>query len=293
MRTISNFEPYAGRPTPAPLLVRVATTGSTNDLARHLQRDPRIDTPHLTTVVAERQSAGRGRLGRAWYAPEGRSLTASVLLEVPRTGGLQGALPWFALIGALAARETLLPHLSPLGRTVGVKWPNDVLVDGSRKIAGLLAEFLGVSDRALHVVVGLGVNVSMTAAERPTPTATSLSQEGDDAAGTEPGEVIESLLLDWLDAFAPRVAALVDHDGDAVAAGIHGALLACCTTLGHEVTVRRPDDPGQGPDGTPVPAPPPVGTATGIGADGTLTVLTPDGTEISVSAGDVDPVAPT
>lgn len=327
MQTISNFEPYDGaafstpmsptpegesversEPTPeplsvasrVPLLVHVAAAESTNDLARDLHRDARIDTPHLTLVVADHQTAGRGRLGRDWESPAGRSLTASVLLGVPATEGLRTSLPWFALAAALAAREAVARRLTPLGHTVDVKWPNDVVVDGSRKVAGLLAELLEPTDTELWLVIGLGANVAMTTSERPTPIATSLSLEGDEGAAADPVRAVDSLLRAWVDGLATRVDTLVAHDGDALGAGIHGELSDRCVTLGHQVSVRRPDDPGiataasadtdaDDPRTTPAPV---TGIATGICPDGSLVVRPPGGTTLVVTAGDVEMVAP-
>ncbi|MGO3795557.1 MAG: biotin--[acetyl-CoA-carboxylase] ligase, partial [Pauljensenia sp.] len=252
------------------------------------------DTPHLTLVVADHQTAGRGRLGRDWESPAGRSLTASVLLGVSATDSLRSSLPWFALAAALAAREAVAHRLAPLGRTVGVKWPNDVVVDGSRKVAGLLAELLDPTATGLWLVIGLGANVDMTASERPTPVATSLSLEGDDDAAADPIRAIDSLLCEWVDGLATRVEALVAHDGDARAAGVHAELSDSCVTLGHQVSVRRPDDPGSTSTGDPRTSHALVtGTATGIGPDGSLLVRPPGGAVLAVTAGDVEMVAPT
>ncbi|WP_195907599.1 biotin--[acetyl-CoA-carboxylase] ligase [Actinomyces provencensis] len=331
MHTTSNFERMDGRAssTPAshapgrdpagrtgsasealvaashvPLLVHVAAAESTNELARDLHRDARIDTPHQTLVVADHQTAGRGRLGRHWESPAGRSLTASVLLRVPATPGLRSALPWFALAAALAARDAVARRLTPLGRAVGVKWPNDVVVDGTRKVAGLLAELLEPTGTDLWMVIGLGVNVAMTSAERPTPVATSLSLEGDEDAGNDPARVVDSLLCDWVDALAVRAEALVDHDGDAVAAGVHAEISESCVTVGRQVSVRRPDDAGRSTPrsagvGRATPGSPPTspslltGTATAIGPDGALLVRPPGGATVAVTTGDVEMVAPT
>jgi len=331
MHTTSNFESHGGPNSPAPttpapagesaegtgsafepltaashvpLLVHVASAESTNDLARDLHRDARIDTPHLTLVVADHQTAGRGRLGRHWESPAGRSLTASVLLGVPATDGLRSALPWFALAASLAARDAVARRLTPLGHTVGVKWPNDVVIDGTRKVAGLLAELLDPTGTELWLVIGLGANVAMTGVECPTPVATSLSLEGDGGAATDPARAVDSLLCDWVDGLAARVEALVAHDGNALAAGVRGEISECCVTLGRQVSVRRPDDAGRATAGsgrvTPTASGSPpttpsllTGTATAIGADGSLLVRTPGGAAFTVTTGDVEMVAPT
>lgn len=319
MHIISKFEagPSAHSDAPVgassrvPLLVHVATVSSTNDLLRDLVRDPRLETPHLTTVLADHQSAGRGRLGRTWESPAGRSLSASTLLDLPPTAAPADSLPWFALAAALAARDAIARRLEPPGHEVRVKWPNDVVVDGSRKIAGLLAELLDATTQDLRLAIGLGLNVALEAGELPTPVATSLSLEGDLDAGDDPAGVIDSVLTSWLEGLDARVRSLVEAGGNAVTAGLHAELTEHCVTLGRRVTIRRPDDPGS-PTPRPGPtsaSPPstataaetdtatPTTTATAIAiaiaTDGSLQVRTPDGATHSVTAGDVEIITPT
>lgn len=115
-------------------------------------------------VVAEEQTAGRGRLDRSWVSPPRAGLTCSVLLR-PVTDDLG----WIPLLGGLAVATALREQA---GVDAVLKWPNDVLI-GERKVAGLLAE---VVDGA--VVLGLGVNVTTRPEELPDERATSLVQEG-------------------------------------------------------------------------------------------------------------------
>lgn len=161
---------------PAPI-ERFAEVASTNDVLRERARQ---GAPEWTVVLAGRQSAGRGRQGRAWASPPG-NLYLSVLLR-PRFP----ALSLIPLAAGLAVAEAL-PQVEAL-----LKWPNDVLV-GERKLAGILAEAQSGPSGVEHVVVGIGVNVGP--AELPPElqeTATSLFRETGEAA--EPEEVAATVL---------------------------------------------------------------------------------------------------
>ena len=142
----------------------VEETGSTNaDLLARVAAGEDIDG---AVLLAEYQSAGRGRHGRSWSAPARSQIAASVGVGV-------AAVPsetwgWLPLLTGVAVVDAL-DEIT--GVTAGLKWPNDVLV-GTGKLAGILAE---VAAPEPVVVVGLGLNVTMTAEEAPDPAATSLS----------------------------------------------------------------------------------------------------------------------
>jgi BirA family biotin operon repressor/biotin-[acetyl-CoA-carboxylase] ligase len=127
---------------------------STNDLAAARAR---AGAPQGLVVATERQSAGRGRLGRAWHSPAGENLYVSVLLRPTRPA--PEIPPLTLLAGAAVARA-----LARLGLTPRLKWPNDVQLasdDGAaRKVAGILTEMASEGGRVGHVVVGLGLNVN-------------------------------------------------------------------------------------------------------------------------------------
>ncbi|OLS60697.1 bifunctional biotin--[acetyl-CoA-carboxylase] ligase/biotin operon repressor BirA [Pseudomonas putida] len=109
-------------------------------------------------VMAERQSAGRGRRGRAWSSPFAQNLYYSLLLRVE--GGMR-QLEGLSLVVGLAVRQAL----RSLGvASAGLKWPNDVLVD-NRKVAGILLELVGDPADVCHVVLGIGINVNMQSAD--------------------------------------------------------------------------------------------------------------------------------
>lgn len=247
-------------------------TGSTNLELRRLAEAGAADR---TVLLAEHQTAGRGRLGRAWTAPPRSQLALSVLL---RPGAVEPALlGWLPLVTGLAVRDALVAE----GVDAALKWPNDVLV-GGRKIAGILVEMATVpagGDFALRLpalVVGLGLNVSLTAGELPVPHATSLALLG---GPTDRDALARSVL----GALARRHAAWRSCDrgsGSTVSDELRADYLAACATVGAPVRVELPG-------GEPL-----TGTAVSVDRDGRLVVRDAGGTEHAVAAGDVTHVRP-
>lgn len=152
---------------------------STQDEARRLLTR---GAPHGTLVLADEQTGGRGRRGRAWASPRGGGVWATIVLRpsFPATEA-----PWLTLAGALAICET--------ARAVGIvraaiKWPNDVIVE-ERKVGGILGELIADGTRGQAALLGLGLNVDLDPAEiadRVDGAATSLRAEGlSDAVGRE------------------------------------------------------------------------------------------------------------
>jgi len=135
----------------------LAEVESTMDRARELAADPSTATPAL--VVADRQTAGRGRRGAGWWQPPG-SLVASLVLD--HQPAHAGPNPWWALACGIALAESIAELAA--GVRTSLKWPNDVEVAG-RKLAGILVE----TAPAGRVVIGLGVNSAGTAAAAPAP----------------------------------------------------------------------------------------------------------------------------
>lgn len=144
---------------------------STNSVLRELAR---AGAPEGTVVLAEGQSAGCGRLGKAWFSPAGVNLYASVLFRPPVTPGEVGI---FSFIAPLALAETIQEE----GAEPAIKWPNDIML-GRKKVAGVLAESRTTGDRAEFVLLGAGVNLNvepetLRAALGPAgPSAISLRQ---------------------------------------------------------------------------------------------------------------------
>ncbi len=158
-------------------------TDSTNRVALDLARD---GAAHGTTVIAEGQTAGRGRLGRRFHSPPYRNLYASIVL---RPAIALAEAPAWALASAVAVADAVRDTLGPQadgargGRGgepgVELKWPNDVLV-GGRKTSGILLELGAEADRVAFLVLGIGVNLNVDPATFPEEfraSATSLAAE--------------------------------------------------------------------------------------------------------------------
>lgn len=233
----------------------VAESASTNADLRAHAADAEA-WPHLAVLLTANQTAGRGRLDRSWVAPAGTALAISVLLrDLPTRAEAFGWIPLAAGVAMSDAVSAQLPE-----HEVGVKWPNDVLVDG-RKICGILAESTGDA-----VILGSGINTAMTAEQLPVPTATSFGALGavvDD----------DRLIADYLRRLSDLLAALAAAQ-DAEASGLHRAVSERCLTIGRTVNVALPD-------GSTL-----RGLATRLETDGRL-ALDVDGVEHVVAAGDV------
>jgi BirA family biotin operon repressor/biotin-[acetyl-CoA-carboxylase] ligase len=224
----------------------------------------RVGAPEGLVVVAEHQTAGRGRLDRTWTTPARAALTFSVLLRPPVEAA---AWPWLPLLTGVAVVRALRETGSP---TAALKWPNDVLL-GTRKTAGLLVERVDTSDGPA-AVVGIGLNVSLTRADLPVEVATSIWEEGGDVDRTD-------LLAATLRALRREYAAWLAVGGDAGECGLAASYAALCTTLGRGVRVDLPNSDVL------------TGTAVRIASGGALVVAT-DGGEVTVGAGDVVHVRP-
>ena len=196
----------------------VEETGSTNaDLLARAAAGEDIDG---AVLIAESQTAGRGRHGRTWSTPPGSQIALSAGVGV-------GAVPseawgWLPLLTGVAVVDAVA---EVAGVTAGLKWPNDVLV-GTGKLAGILAE---VAAPAPVVVVGLGLNVT----EAPDPVATSLALLG---AAVDRAELTEAVLSH----LAARI------DGWRAAGGADATLAADyrsrSVTIGNRVRASLPGD---------------------------------------------------
>ena len=239
----------------------VDTAASTNAIVADRAR---AGAPEGTVVVAEHQTAGRGRLGRSWETPPRAALTLSVLVRP--TAVPDRAWPWLPLLTGLAVVDGIVAAGGP---RCALKWPNDVMHDGL-KLGGLLAERVD-TPTGPAAVLGIGLNVSTLRRELPIETATSLRLAGHLTADRT------TLLVHLLDELGRRYGDWVGHSGDATA-GTSGGLLAAyhrsCGTLGQSVRVHLPS--GQALEGT----------AASVDAEGALVVETADG-PVVVSAGDV------
>jgi BirA family biotin operon repressor/biotin-[acetyl-CoA-carboxylase] ligase len=149
-------------------LIHYFRTESTNNVALKLAAQ---GAPQGTVVSAEEQTAGRGRLGRAWYSEKSSGIYASLLLRPPLA---PAAAPVLTLMAGVAAQRAV--QLTT-GLAVDIRWPNDLLVNG-KKVCGILTEMQAELDRLHAVVLGIGINVNHV--EMPAelkPIATSLRME--------------------------------------------------------------------------------------------------------------------
>lgn len=230
-------------------------TGSTNaDLAELAK----AGEPAGLVLVADHQDAGRGRFERAWVSPPGSSVSVSALLRPARPALAWG---WLSLLVGLAVADGIRSLGG--GARVGLKWPNDVLVDG-RKICGILSERV-VTSLGDAAICGWGINVSMAQDELPVPHATSLSLAG---LPTDKPALLAAV-LGRLDELAGRWDAGAD---------LRAEYAAGCATIGREVRVHLDE---QSPDGPSV-----SGRAVGVGPNGELAVEI-DGARQLFAAGDV------
>jgi len=230
------------------------SVGSTNELARELAA---AGAAEGTLVLADEQTAGRGRLGRSWLSPAGSSLLLSLIFRPPWTPQQAGRL---TMICSLAAAEAIEAQT---GLTVNLKWPNDVLI-GGRKVGGVLAELSVMGDVLDYVVAGLGLNVNFDPAQMPQlgNSATSLAREL--------GRPVSRLEL--LSAFLRRVESSYRR---ALAGWMpHEAWAARLETLGRWVQVITPAGQEDG-------------LAEAVDADGALLLRRADGTPVRVLAGDI------
>lgn len=248
---------------------RRAACGSTNDVAAALAR---AGAPSGTVVIADAQTAGRGRAGRAWASPDGAGLYASFIVRLalaPRD------VPPITLAVGVAACDAA----RALGAPCALKWPNDLVVrrpDGLRKLGGILTETATEGGRLDAVVIGIGMNLGFGAAPPAelTGIATSISDErgraGQPAIAPDRDLALDRLCAElepWLERYvAGGVAAIATAWTErADRAGRVRATVGGATVLGH-------------PDG--------------LDPDGALRVIEDTGRVHRVLAGDVVEVLP-
>lgn len=166
-------------------------------------------------IVAEYQSAGRGRLNRSFDAPKSTALLFSFYIKPQRTNDDWG---WIPLIAGVSVAQTL-SHFD-----AQVKWPNDILIR-DKKVSGLIAEVVGDG-----IVVGIGINIAMTPSELPVSTATSLFIEG--ATNMTRNDLLPNLLNLFERNF---------RDWDRGSDEIMDTYRQMSATIGREVQVHYPD----------------------------------------------------
>ncbi len=242
------------------LAVTKASPSTNTELLAALAAEPAA-WPHMSALVADHQTSGRGRAGRAWDTPPGAALTVSFVMRPQLDPERWGLVP---LAVGLACVRTLRAD----GVHAMLKWPNDVVlsVEGDgvpgwgsiRKVAGILCE-----RQEDAVVAGIGINVSQTTEELPVPHAVSLAAVG--------GQLDRRALLDALAHRLAEVIGEAERDPDAFVADVEAVTL----TLRQEVVVERPGEL------------PLSGKAVALAADGALVVRPQAGEDVAVHAGDV------
>jgi biotin-[acetyl-CoA-carboxylase] ligase BirA-like protein len=236
----------------------VEEVGSTNAA---LLAAAEAGAPEGTVLVAEHQVSGRGRMDRVWTSPPRAGLTVSFLLRPDVPAARRG---WLPLLAGVALAESVR---EVTGVLASVKWPNDLLAADGRKLAGILAEAAAHPDLPGAVVVGVGLNVSTSAAELPD-TATSLSVVT--GATVDRGPV----LMGFLRAVERRYRGWAAALGDPVLSGLAADYLAWSSTVGSTVEVTMPGGSSL------------TGTARAIDWDGRLVLDTAEGT-VELASGDV------
>lgn len=232
-------------------------TTSTNDVIERLARD---NVPEGAVVFAESQTKGRGRLGRRWISPSRKGLWFSLLLRPNLRLQETTQLTVAAATGLRRAIE------AQTGLKAGIKWPNDILING-KKAAGILTELSAEPDRVKHIILGIGVDVNLSATEFPAELrklATSLK--------IETGKAVSRAEL------AVEILRELDRDYSRVSAGefesVAGEWEEHCGTIGHSVAIQIGDRCIQG-------------RAESLDDDGALLLRTEHGQLERITAGDV------
>ncbi|MEV7000062.1 biotin--[acetyl-CoA-carboxylase] ligase [Streptomyces sp. NPDC093982] len=239
----------------------VQRTGSTNTDLVGLATDGKA--VEGSVLVAEEQTAGKGRLDRTWTAPPRSGLFFSVLLNPAEVPAARWG--WLPLLTGVAVATGLS---RAAGVDTALKWPNDLLVTvggEERKAGGILAERAGDEG----VVIGVGINVTLRADELPVPQAGSLALAG--AVSTDRDPLLRGILRSLEEWYGRWRAAT----GDPVVSGLQETYAAGCATLGRVVRAELPGHRSI------------MGEAVAIDGDGRLVLATAEGVQEPVGAGDI------
>jgi len=240
---------------------RVATCPSTNDEVGRRASAGEIKPPFV--LVADTQTAGRGRDGRQWVTPPHGALTMSAFIQPTAPREKWGLVPLWA---GLASKQAL----AIFGYQAQLKWPNDVLLPDAtpinglgkwRKVGGILCQ--GITDKG--IVIGIGINVAQAENELPVPTATSLALNN-----SNPPTVNEVL-----DALLSKLADVISSWQDGNEAELLKQYQQDCVNIGIKVTITNT---GSGEIS---------GQALGLNDDGALLMELKDGSRVICHAGDL------
>ncbi len=237
------------------------STGSTNDDIKALARS---GASTGAIVLAEEQTAGRGRGGHRWHSPAGANLYLSCLLR-PAIEAARAAP--IALVVGLCVAQIVVAALPASSGLVAVKWPNDVLI-GGRKIAGVLVEGLLKADVLHAVVVGVGLNVeTLEFPAELAESATSLAREGAPREQRDRHELAAALV-------AATAAAVERFEREGLSPFL-GELGLRDALRGKRVRVAELE-----------------GRADGVDDGGHLVLVQPDGTRVLAGGGHVELLSP-
>jgi BirA family biotin operon repressor/biotin-[acetyl-CoA-carboxylase] ligase len=224
--------------------------GSTNDRAAELARDANIELPAL--IAARLQTAGRGRGKNIWWSADG-ALTFSILLDPAALGIAVASWPQLSLAAAVAVCDAISNELNPKSQRPGIKWPNDVMLDGA-KVSGILIESPSGAAPAKHrLIIGIGINVN---------NSWNIAPSDLESAGIALCDVIghqldrQNMLVDFLRALEQRLEQLAAHE-----ATLPNAWQQLCSLMEQNIVVHV--------DGRSI-----RGRCLGIADDGALLVKT-------------------
>jgi BirA family biotin operon repressor/biotin-[acetyl-CoA-carboxylase] ligase len=237
-------------------IVHYFRTDSTNDVALNLATQ---GAAHGTVVLAEEQTAGRGRLGRSWYSEKSSGIYASIILRPPLA---PAAAPVLTLLAGVATQQAVR---STTGLPVDIRWPNDLLLNG-KKVCGILTEMSAELDRLHAVVLGIGLNVNHR--EMPPELkeiATSLRMEGRKSYSRA------QILVAMLKELERKYRLLLDEGSDAI---VRAWTAASTYAKGKRIRVRS--EAGEY-----------LATTVGLEPSGALRIRREDGREESLVAGEI------
>lgn len=267
-----------------------ASVPSTMSLAHQLVRNANSSLSGRgnvsgTLVVTEEQTAGRGRHQRTWHAPPATALLLSIILQPPHLPAEATLLPMLAGIGII---QTLSLAFPPLMDSIGLKWPNDVILATNphgaaaydwaqpkthyHKLAGILVESTLRGHTVDYAILGLGINVNQSRDQLPPPTS--------GAASALPATSLRIALnasIDRTDLLIHLCQTLSHLVATATEQTIFAEWRSHLVTLGREVTITQPESND----------PPLVGTALNVTPTGDLIVQDNNGYQHTISAGDV------
>lgn len=232
-------------------------TSSTQEAARLLAEE---GAPEGTLVIAEEQTGGRGRQGKRWYSPARKGIWMSLLLRPQRPLSFA---PQLTLLTAVAVCRAIR---KVTGVDAGIKWPNDLLVQG-KKICGILIESVGEDERIKYCIAGIGIDVNVELEELPTELHTVATSLKIESGQTQSRATLISAVMNELE----QLYNLYEEEGFAPIGHLWEAL---SVTLGKRVTVKTPRGETEG-------------TAEALDESGALVLLDDTGNHITIFSGDV------